>query len=212
MFHLGNLFQVLLLVFLEGALSIDNALIISTIVKKLPEEKRRKALFIGVGSAFILRFVAIVIAVKLIHFFAFQLIGAAYLLYLAFRGGMAQPKITATSLFKAVIMIEIVDFLFAFDSITAGVGIVGLPPKLWIIYLGGVLGIIMMRFASSYFVKIMDRFPALEKSSHIIVGATGLKLLFEAFHLFPWWAEIIFWLVVVLAIFWGCKKEKSLHR
>lgn len=212
MFHLGNLFQVLLLVFLEGALSIDNALIISTIVKKLPLEKRKKALFFGIISAFILRFAAILIAIKLIHFFIFQLIGAAYLIYLAFRKSAAPPKVSTTSLLKAVCMIELVDFLFAFDSITAGVGIVGLPPKIWIIYLGGILGIIMMRFASSYFVKIMDRFPQLEKSSHIIVGITGLKLLLEAFNLFPWWGEIIFWTLAILAIFWGCRQEKSPHR
>ena len=46
----------LVLVVLEGLLATDNALVLAIMVKHLPEEERRKALFYGLAGAFIFRF------------------------------------------------------------------------------------------------------------------------------------------------------------
>lgn len=134
------------------------------------------------------------------------------MLYLAFMPSKASSKANPSSLWKAVLLIEITDFIFAFDSITAGVGIVGLPPKLWIIYTGGVIGIVMMRFASTYFVRLMEKRPALEKSTHLIVGLTGLKLLVEAFHIYPSWGDVIYWVLVITVILVGYMRGKKPHQ
>jgi len=47
------------LVVLEGLLSADNALVLAVMVKHLPEEKRKKALFYGLIGAYVFRFIAI---------------------------------------------------------------------------------------------------------------------------------------------------------
>ena len=47
----------LVLIVLEGLLATDNALVLAIMVKHLPEEKRKKALFYGLLGAFVFRFV-----------------------------------------------------------------------------------------------------------------------------------------------------------
>jgi predicted tellurium resistance membrane protein TerC len=46
----------LLLIALEGLLAADNALVLAIMVKHLPEQERRKALFYGLAGAFVFRF------------------------------------------------------------------------------------------------------------------------------------------------------------
>ena len=46
----------LILIALEGILAADNALVLAIMVKHLPEEKRKKALFYGLAGAFVFRF------------------------------------------------------------------------------------------------------------------------------------------------------------
>ena len=46
----------LLLVALEGLLAADNALVLAIMVKHLPDEERKKALFYGLAGAFVFRF------------------------------------------------------------------------------------------------------------------------------------------------------------
>src|SRR5699024_11141081 len=53
---LEYLWVLLILIGLEGLLAADNALVLAIMVKHLPEEKRKKALFYGLVGAFILRF------------------------------------------------------------------------------------------------------------------------------------------------------------
>ena len=46
----------IVLIGLEGLLAADNALVLAIMVKHLPPDERRKALFYGLAGAFILRF------------------------------------------------------------------------------------------------------------------------------------------------------------
>ena len=45
-----------LLIVLEGVLSIDNALVLGLLAKRLPPEQRNRALFYGLAGAFVFRF------------------------------------------------------------------------------------------------------------------------------------------------------------
>lgn len=77
-------------------------------------------------------------------------------------------------------------------------------------FLGGVIGLIIMRFAAHKFVKLLEKMPSLETAAFLIVGWVGVKLavmtlahpnvgvLDEHFpHSTPW--KLIFW-TVLLAI------------
>lgn len=49
----------LILVGLEGILAADNAVVMAVMVKHLPKEQQRKALFYGLMGAFVFRFASL---------------------------------------------------------------------------------------------------------------------------------------------------------
>src|SRR3954462_14528122 len=75
----------LILIFLEGLLSADNALVLAIMAKHLPPEQQKKAINIGLLLAFIFRVGAIFLISYLFHVWQIQAIGAAYLMYIALR-------------------------------------------------------------------------------------------------------------------------------
>lgn len=223
-FSLVDLPRLFVLTFLEGILSLDNALAIALIVRRLPEALRQKALFIGLGSAVILRALGVLSAAYLIELYWVQLIGALYLIYLALshllskrRSGTKPPKVR--TFWKAVVMVEVTDFMFALDSILAGLALVGISfhhhafsPKIWIVYVGGLTGLILMRFAAKILTDLIGRFPRLEIGAHLIVGWIGVKLFLEVLLKgLPSWSEPIFWCGIFLFFSFGFlrKKEKK---
>ena len=193
-FSLLDIPRLLILIFLECALSAYNALIIAAIIKPLSLQQRTKALWCRVTSAILLRVLAIFGIAYFIHFFWIQILGAVYLLYLAViyrvKDSVHIPKKMKTqhTFWKIVVQLECVDFIFAFDSIIAALGLTGLaispgeglPPKIWIVYLGGVIGLLLMRFAAKLFAILMDTCYHLEKASHYLIGCVAIKLGFEA--------------------------------
>ncbi|MDJ0651822.1 MAG: hypothetical protein QNJ27_02280 [Simkaniaceae bacterium] len=214
-FSLVDIPKVIPLIFIEGMLSIDNALAIALIVRGLPQARRQKALFIGLVSSVFLRAFGILSVAYLIQLYWVQIVGGGYLLYLSLshlitkRRAEVQAPIRR-NFWVTVFLLEITDFIFAIDSILAGLAMVGVSfthrefcPKIWIVYLGGLLGIITMRFAAKFFTAIMDRFPRLEIGAHLIVGWIGLKLILDvSLRGLPTWTEPLFWLGMVL--FFAC--------
>ena len=219
-FSLIDIPRVFTLFFLEGALSLDNALAIALIVRTLETEKREKALFYGIFSAFILRAIGILAIAFLVKYFWIKLLGAIYLLYIAvshfFKKTHKHPKETKKkSLLTAIIQIEFTDFAFAIDSIIAGIALVGisyhppkLPPKIWIVYLGGIAGIVMMRFAAKFFSYLIKKCNFLETSAHLIIALVGLKMLLGSFNLLPKHSEYILWSAIVLTFIPAIIKSK----
>ncbi len=194
----------LVLVGLEGLLAADNALVLAIMVKHLPDEERKKALFYGLMGAFVLRFGSLFIISFLVDIWQVQAIGALYLLFIAvnhiFRKVITKPKTDEAledgskekkkaGFWITVIKVEIADVAFAVDSILAAVALaVALPPsglgniggldggQFLVIFAGGLIGLIIMRFAASYFVKLLHSRPGLEVAAFVIVGWVGVKL------------------------------------
>ena len=74
-----------------------------------------------------------------------------------------------------------------------------------VMLLGGIIGIVIMRFAATKFISILEKYPSLETAAFVIVGWVGVKLVVmtlshEKVHVlseeFP---ETILW----KTIFWG---------
>jgi hypothetical protein len=79
---------------------------------------------------------------------------------------------------KTVAVIELTDIAFAVDSILAAMALAGSKSdKLWVVVAGGILGVILMRFAASVFVRLLERYPRFEVSAYLLVIVIGLKLL-----------------------------------
>lgn len=188
-FQVSDLGVVVFLIILEGLLSADNALVLAIMVRHLPRELRHKALLYGLGGAFVFRGIAIVLASKIIAFWWLQAIGALYLLYLPakhfwMRARAKEIKPVQGGFWRTVIAVEIADIAFAIDSVLAAVAVVKGADKLWVVYTGAIVGVILLRFAAGFFIRILERYPALDHVAYVIVGWVGVKLAFMAIHNF----------------------------
>ena len=133
----------LVLVVLEGLLATDNALVLAIMVKHLPEEERRKALFYGLAGAFIFRFGSLFVISFLIDVWQVQAIGAAYLIFMCLnhlfkhfikhKSGEEEkeekPK-KQSGFWMTVFKVEVADIAFAVDSILAAVALGVTLPEL----------------------------------------------------------------------------------
>jgi YkoY family integral membrane protein len=187
------------LALLEGILSVDNALVLAILVRTLPKAQQKKALTYGIVGAFAFRFIAIVFATHLMHLMAFKLIGGGYLVYLAMKhmfffykedAYRPAPKASA-SFWITVLVVELTDIAFSIDSITTAVA---MSKKLLVVWLGGILGIVFLRFAASFFVRLLETLPRLEDLAYQLIFFIGTKLFLEAFHVEV--KQWVFWMIM----------------
>jgi YkoY family integral membrane protein len=187
-----------ILIGLEGLLAADNALVLAIMVKHLPKLERKRALFYGLVGAFILRFGSLFIISFLVDVWQVQAIGAIYLLFISIKHlydkathqeHPTKEKQSGSGFWMTVVKVEIADLAFAVDSILAAVALaVALPPlglftigsldggQFLVILAGGMLGVIIMRFAANLFVELLQKRPGLEVAAFIIVAWVGVKL------------------------------------
>ena len=203
------------LVILEGLLSADNALVLAVMVKHLPEKQRKKALFYGLLGAYFFRFLAIGVGVFLIKFWYIKVLGAAYLAWLAIKYFIDKRKAEQAgdeeaievinqrgllirlfgTFWGTVIAVELMDIAFSIDSILAALGV---SEEVWVLLIGGMLGIIMMRGVAGVFLKLIDRVPELETSSYILILLISAKMLASAagIHI-----DHIYFFIVLIIVF-----------
>jgi YkoY family integral membrane protein len=194
---------VVVLIFLEGLLSADNALVLALMVRHLPKREQRSVLRWGIWGAVAFRLVAVILSAYLLKIWIFKVLGGAYLLYLAVKH-FFQPESGShdgspsweKTFWGTVAAVTFTDIAFSIDSILAAVGMAEEFParfgdngKLFIVFVGGVLGIITMRFVVRYFVILLDRFPGLAEGAYILVAWIGLKLVISGLH--SWQPEYI---------------------
>lgn len=180
------------LVILEGLLSADNALVLAVMVKHLPGDKRKKALFYGLLGAYAFRFVAIGVGVFLIKLWWVKVIGAGYLAWLAIKYFIDKRKEASNeeeqvaginqggllirmfgTFWGTVAAVEIMDIAFSVDSVLAAFGI---SQEVWVLLLGGMLGVLMMRGIAGVFLKLIDRIPELETTAYILILIISAKM------------------------------------
>ncbi|KAA9020006.1 TerC family protein [Niallia endozanthoxylica] len=196
----------LVLIVLEGLLATDNALVLAIMVKHLPEEQRRKALFYGLAGAFVFRLGSLFVISLLVDIWQVQALGAAYLIFMSLNHIIKhflkkkpeeeekkEKPAKKSGFWMTVLKVEVADIAFAIDSILAAVALaVTLPiiPNLGeiggmhaghfiVIFAGGFIGLVIMRFAANMFVKLLAKKPGLEIAAFVIVGWVGVKLLVQ---------------------------------
>ena len=223
----------LVLIFLEGLLAADNAVVMAVMVKHLPKEQQKKALFYGLFGAFLFRFIALFLITFLAKYWEIQALGAAYLLFISLKhlydnhfkkeeehDETKEPK-KGSGFWMTVLKVELADIAFAIDSMLAAVAIAITLPHISdfdigginagpfaVMFLGGFIGLVIMRFAAQMFVKLLNDYPTLETGAFLIVGWVGVKLAVLALghenlaiinpefpHSLTW--KIIFWTVLL---------------
>src|SRR4051794_10024014 len=171
----------------------------AVMVKHLPRDQQKKALFYGLFGAFVFRFAALFMITFLVNIWQIQALGAAYLLFIAIKSIIDQRKGEDThpdakkrkesGFWMTVVKVELADIAFALDSMLAAVALAVTLPKLGnfdigginggqfiVMLLGGIIGLVIMRFAARQFVVLLQKFPTLETAAFLIVGWVGVKL------------------------------------
>lgn len=178
------------LIVLEGLLSADNAIVLAIMVKGLPSHQQRKALTYGLFGAYFFRFICIGLGVYLIKLWWIKLIGAAYLLYLSInhfsKKEEEDPSIKKFHIpllgafWTTVVCVELMDIAFSIDSILAAFAI---SDSIWILLLGGMIGILMMRTVAKGLIKLIEKIPELETMAYLLIATMGIKMLLSVFSI-----------------------------
>lgn len=194
--------MVLQLAILEGLLSFDNALALAALVsaRLAHPEDRRHALLWGIWGAYVIRVGIVFIGVWLMEHEWIKLLAGLYLVWLAINelllkkhegADEGKPVIKDESetsqdlgpqrapirkVIGVVVAVELMDLMFSIDSIAVALAV---SNEKWVLVTGAVIGILMMRIAASYFVKLIAKFPILVPTAFVLVGIAGLKVILE---------------------------------
>jgi YkoY family integral membrane protein len=202
----------IVLIALEAVLSADNAIALAAIAKGLPNEAdREKALNLGLVVAYVLRMTLILTASWVNSYWQFQILGAAYLLWLTYKhfSSHAEESDGAevseySSLWQVVPIIGVTDLAFSLDSVTTATAI---SSNIWLVLAGGTAGVITLRFMAGLFIRWLTEYANLEDAGYATVGLVGLRLATRAIQpslVPPEWVTI----VLIAGIFlWGFSRK-----
>lgn len=185
---LKSTLMILTVILLEVILSVDNAAVLALMVKHLPENKQKKALSYGIIGAYVFRGLALLFVSFVIQLWWLKVIGGAYLFYMSYKHLTSKneeqtedelPKVgwldsMTKTFWGTVIAVEIMDIVFSIDNIFA---VVSMSDNLALIVFGVFIGILAMRFVAGYFIKLMEKYPVLEKCAFVVIGILGIKLM-----------------------------------
>ena len=95
----------------------------------------------------------------------------------------------ATPLFVALVVIEVMDVLFAVDSVPAILAITSDP---FLVFSSNIFAILGLRSMYFFLSHMLNRFAHLEYSLIAILSFVGLKMLLHDFYIIPEWASLTF--------------------
>jgi YkoY family integral membrane protein len=180
---------ILSLVVIEGLLSVDNALGIAALARQLPQHERRMALRLGFIGAYLFRVLALFLATWIIQHDWIKLTGAVYLVYLMCSEltrervpGQGPGGTDATARFwSSVGKIGLMDLSLSVDNVLTAVAF---SRELWLVCTGVLIGIAALRLLAGICLRLIARYPVLEKTAFLLVGYVGLLLVAElAWHI-----------------------------
>lgn len=167
---------------IEVLLSVDNALVNATLAESLPEEKRKKAIRIGILLGALFRITALFLVAIIIQNVWLKVLGGLYLIYLAVvhlgkvvteEGKTLTPKTT----YRAVIFqIALADIVFSIDNVISAVSF---SENIYIVMLGVGIGVVSMLFITPILSKLIHKYKGMPQAAYAIVGFVGLALLVE---------------------------------
>ncbi|MCP9771613.1 DUF475 domain-containing protein [Synechococcus sp. Tobar12-5m-g] len=210
-----------LLVALEAVLSADNAIALAAIARRLQDPTRqRQALNLGLLLALAFRMGLIVAARWVLNFWPLQLAAAGYLLWLAGTNllgsgqdeqgtavaGEATAHGSPVGLRGVVLTLAVTDLAFSLDSVAAAVAV---TDRLWLVMLGGLIGVIALRLTAELFIRWLALYRHLEKAGYLAVGLVGLRLLLRLALpqiVLPEWVLL---LLVGALFLWGFSRRNA---
>ncbi|MFE4105720.1 TerC family protein [Almyronema epifaneia] len=201
------------LIALEAVLSADNAIALAAIAQGLAsKDMERRALNVGLVVAFLLRVCLILTAGWVLQFWQFEVLGAVYLLWLVYQYFTSDEDDDAhhhgprfQTVWQAVPLIALTDLAFSLDSVTTAIA---LSQEIWLVLLGGAIGVITLRFMAELFIGWLEVYVHLEDAGFATVALVGIRLLIRVVNenwVPPEWLMVS----LIAALFaWGFSKKR----
>jgi predicted tellurium resistance membrane protein TerC len=197
-FTAHSLATLALLIGLELVLGIDNILVISLVVARLPAQQRRMVRLTGLAIAMLFRLIFVAFAFKLVHLTDPVLLHLSVKDIVLLAGGLfliwkAVKEIHHIVEFKdegvevaakdavlsAIIQIVMLDIVFSVDSVITAVG---LTPNLIVIALAVIVSFVGLLFYAGPIGEFILRHPALKILALAFLVTIGVTLCLEGMH------------------------------
>ncbi|MDD5199380.1 MAG: TerC family protein [Terrimicrobiaceae bacterium] len=195
----GSLVTLALLVGLELVLGIDNILVISLVVSRLPPAARKRARLTGLAIALLMRLVFVAFAFRLVHltdpiFYAFSIkdlvlfTGGLFLIYKAvveihhvieLKEEEGSGFAVKNAVPAAIAQIVLLDIVFSVDSVITAVG---LTQNLLIIALAVIVSFVGLLFYAGPIGEFILRHPTLKILALAFLVTIGVTLCLEGMH------------------------------
>ena len=190
----------LLLIGLELVLGVDNILVISIFVSRLPASHRKRARIIGLGLALVARILVLFILLTLsnltnpliYHFSTRDIIliaGGLFLLWKAVREihhtvtlQNDEPETADNvqkSFFSVISQIVLLDIVFSIDSVITAIG---LTNEIWIIITAVVLSFVAILAFAGPIGEFIMKHPALKILALSFLITIGITIFMEGLH------------------------------
>lgn len=193
------------LFFMELVLGIDNIIFISILVDKVPEQKRKSTMRLGITLAvgcriILLFFIGWIIGLNepIATIAQFSLTGRDLILFtggfflivktiMELRQKLYKPSHEKNSISdvagdigKIILQIIFIDLIFSFDSILTAVGLVESIPMMIVAVIGSTIVVVLMAQKISNFINLNPSIKILALSFLLLIGG---YLVLESLHL-----------------------------
>lgn len=189
--ELTALFSVLVI---DLVLAGDNAIVVGLAAAGLPHEQRRKAVFIGIGAAAVLRIIFAIFATRLLAIIGLTLAGGILLLWVVWKlareimaerrsrntphpdhaeAPPAQPK----TLGRAIGQIVVADVSMSLDNVLAVAG--AAREHIYVLVLGLAVSVVLMGIAASLIADILKRYFWISYIGLAIIAWVAVAMIWE---------------------------------
>jgi YjbE family integral membrane protein len=154
-------------------LSGDNAVVIALAARSLPSAQQKQAVFWGSSAAVVMRIILTIVAVELLKLPVLKLIGAVLLIWIAVQLLLPEEDgegegAAISSMAAAIRTILIADLVMSLDNVI-GVAAVA-KGSMPLLIIGLAISIPLVIFASTFLLKLMERFPVIITLGAALLG------------------------------------------
>lgn len=184
-------------------LSGDNAVVIALAARSLPPVQQRQAVMWGSGAAVVMRIVLTVVAVSLLKLPGLKLIGAVLLLWIAVQllvpeGEEDGHGTGASNMGAAIRTILLADLAMSLDNVLAVAAVA--KGSMVLLIAGLAISIPLVVFASTFLLKVMDRYPVIITAGAGLLGFVAGEMIVTDILTAPWIDANAHWLHTALPL------------
>jgi len=177
------------------ALAGDNAIVVGMAAASLPAEQRRKAIFIGILVATVMRILFALITTQLLAIVGLLLAGGILLIWVSWKlwreicqqaqevegeavlEGKIIPHHAPKSFRAAITQIVVADISMSLDNVLAVAG--AAREHVWVLFFGLGLSVVLMGFASTFVARLLTKHRWIAYVGLFVILYIALRMMWD---------------------------------